>query len=123
MSGNTFERCYVSAGSRGLTECQAEVLAYLKSRNTTPSFEEIKNALGYASKSKVHRIIEALAERGRITRLYDRARSIRVLDDSPLEQVPTSELLAELSRRKWREEQIPATAHRPDFRNRSLRDD
>lgn len=89
---------------QGLTARQAELLAYLRSRSDTPSFEEMKVALGIKSKSGVHRLIDALAERGFIERLHYRARSIRVLENpthglAPLSQYPTVLLELELARR------------------------
>lgn len=52
----------------GLTPRQSEVLEYLKSRpgNIGPSYEEIKEACGFASKAGVYAVINALKERGNI---------------------------------------------------------
>lgn len=65
----------------GLTVQQRALLAfiftYTESHNgVTPSFEEMKNALGLRSKSGIHRIVQALEERGAIVRLPNRARAI-----------------------------------------------
>jgi repressor LexA len=70
------------SGSLGLTPVQAKALAFIRTYNEghphSPSFDEIKDALGLASKSGVHRIVHALAQRGHITRQRNRARTIAV---------------------------------------------
>lgn len=85
-----------------LTRKQRELLDYLGSYIATegfaPSFEEMKNALGLKSKSGVHRLVEALLERGFVERLPNRARSIRIAD--PLAHVSTEELRTELAKRE-----------------------
>src|SRR5690606_11168442 len=45
----------------------------------SPSFEEMKDALDLRSKSGIHRLINALEERGFIRRLPNRARALEVL--------------------------------------------
>jgi hypothetical protein len=68
----------------GLTYKQAQLLAFLRAREETgvcPSFREMREHLGLAANSGVHRLVVALEERGFIERLYNRARSIRVLRD------------------------------------------
>jgi len=45
----------------------------------SPSFDEMKDALGLKSKSGVHRLIKALEERGFIKRLPNRARALEVV--------------------------------------------
>lgn len=85
--------------TQGITRKQAELLNYLRSCETTPSFEEMRAALGLSSKSGVHRLVEALVERGRIRRRYNRARSIEVLEDTGLRQFSTDALLKELGSR------------------------
>ena len=66
-----------------LTRKQHELLMYvnkrLKSDGVSPSFDEMKDALGLRSKSGVHRLITALEERGFIGRLPHRARALQVL--------------------------------------------
>ncbi|MDA9055884.1 transcriptional repressor LexA, partial [Alphaproteobacteria bacterium] len=44
-----------------------------------PSFDEMRDALGLASKSGVHRLVSGLEERGYIRRLANRARAIEIL--------------------------------------------
>ncbi len=66
-----------------LTRKQHEILlllhTHLEERGVSPSFDEMKDALGLKSKSGIHRLILALEERGFIRRLPNRARAIEVL--------------------------------------------
>ena len=66
-----------------LTRKQQELLLYINDRlagdGISPSFEEMKNAVGLKSKSGIHRLIVALEERGFIRRLPYRARALEVL--------------------------------------------
>ncbi|MFQ5785286.1 MAG: transcriptional repressor LexA [Alphaproteobacteria bacterium] len=66
-----------------LTRKQHELLMYvnqrLKADGVSPSFDEMKDALGLRSKSGIHRLITALEERGFIRRLPHRARALEVL--------------------------------------------
>ncbi len=51
----------------------------LKGTGVSPSFDEMKDALGLKSKSGIHRLVTGLEERGFIRRLPHRARAIEVL--------------------------------------------
>ena len=66
-----------------LTQKQHELLLYiyhhLTGHGVSPSFEEMKDALGLRSKSGIHRLVTGLEERGFIRRLPHRARAIEVL--------------------------------------------
>lgn len=66
-----------------LTRKQHDLLVFIQSRlsedGVSPSFEEMKEALGLRSKSGVHRLISALEERAFIRRLPNRARALEVL--------------------------------------------
>ena len=66
-----------------LTRKQSELLAYLsdhmQQNDVPPSFDEMRDALGLASKSGVHRLVSGLEERGYIRRLANRARAIEIL--------------------------------------------
>lgn len=66
-----------------LTAKQYELLTFihrrLEEKGISPSFEEMKDALDLKSKSGVHRLINALEERGFIRRLPNRARALEVL--------------------------------------------
>ena len=69
-----------------LTRKQNELLTYLRNHieqhDVPPSFDEMRNALGLASKSGIHRLISGLEERGYIRRLANRARAIQILEPS-----------------------------------------
>ena len=71
-----------------LTRKQKQLLVFINERVKTgeiaPSFEEMKHALGLKSKSGIHRLINALEERGFIRRLPHKARAIEVI------KIPTS---------------------------------
>lgn len=66
-----------------LTAKQYELLVYIDTylgeRGISPSFDEMKDALGLKSKSGIHRLIVALEERGFIGRMPHRARALEVL--------------------------------------------
>ncbi len=66
-----------------LTRKQKELLLYIRDtlaqEGVTPSFDEMKTALGLRSKSGIHRLITGLEERGFIKRLPHRARAIEIL--------------------------------------------
>ena len=66
-----------------LTKRQHELLLLIDRRlredGVSPSFEEMKDAVGLKSKSGIHRLITALEERGFIRRLPNRARALEVL--------------------------------------------
>ncbi|NKB21953.1 MAG: transcriptional repressor LexA [Alphaproteobacteria bacterium] len=66
-----------------LTKKQYDLLQFidnhLKSRGVSPSFDEMKDALGLKSKSGIHRLITGLEERGFIRRLPHRARALEVI--------------------------------------------
>ena len=66
-----------------LTKKQYELLLFidrrLKESGVSPSFEEMKEALGLRSKSGIHRLMTGLEERGFVRRLPHRARALEVL--------------------------------------------
>lgn len=66
-----------------LTRKQKELLLLIRDRiaseGVTPSFDEMKAALGLRSKSGIHRLITGLEERGFIKRLPHRARALEIL--------------------------------------------
>jgi repressor LexA len=70
-----------------LTRKQHELLLFihrhLGEHGVSPSFDEMKDALGLKSKSGIHRLITALVERGFIHRLPHRARAVEVLRRPP----------------------------------------
>jgi repressor LexA len=66
-----------------LTRKQRELLKFIQEKlgetGISPSFDEMKEALGLKSKSGVHRLITGLEERGFIKRLPHRARALDVV--------------------------------------------
>ncbi len=66
-----------------LTKKQYELLAFIDERlrgtGVSPSYDEMKDALGLRSKSGIHRLVTGLEERGFIRRLAHRARALEVL--------------------------------------------
>lgn len=83
-----------------LTRQQQKLLLLIKDRlddgGVPPSFDEMKEALGLASKSGIHRLIMSLEERGFIRRLPHRARALEVirLPDELSHSVPSGLLAA-----------------------------
>jgi repressor LexA len=76
------------AGGKGkgdalLTRKQYELLMFIDRRlresGVSPSFDEMKDALGLRSKSGIHRLMTGLEERGFIRRLPHRARALEVI--------------------------------------------
>src|SRR5271169_3973104 len=65
-----------------LTKKQRELLLFverrLREQGVSPSFDEMKEALGLRSKSGIHRLITGLEERGFIRRLPHRARALEI---------------------------------------------
>ena len=78
-----------------LTKKQFELLKYIDSHlkiyGVSPSFDEMKHALGLKSKSGIHRLITGLEERGFIRRLPHRARALEILKlPETIENTPTN---------------------------------
>lgn len=87
-----------------MTGRQKELLEYItsyveKSGGVAPSFEEMKYAVNLKSKSGVHRLINALVERGLLRRIPNLARAIEIVPEHGIESFSTDELYAELARR------------------------
>ena len=65
-----------------LTKKQNELLLFISQQiardGVSPSFDEMKDALGLKSKSGVHRLVTALEERGFIRRFPNRARALEI---------------------------------------------
>ena len=66
----------------GLTKkqyaCFDFIKSYLAKNKLSPSYAEIKEAIGLKSKNSIHHYIKQLVVRGWITKLEGRARSIRI---------------------------------------------
>ena len=87
-----------------LTRKQRELLLFINRRlsdnGVSPSFDEMKEALGLRSKSGIHRLVTALEERGFIRRLAHRARALEVLklpESAAPTHVPSAPTLAHSS--------------------------
>ena len=65
-----------------LTKKQNQLLLFISQQiskdGVSPSFDEMKDALGLKSKSGVHRLVMALEERGFIRRFPNRARALEI---------------------------------------------
>lgn len=77
-----------------LTRKQYELLMFIDKKlgedGVSPSFDEMKEALGLRSKSGIHRLITGLEERGFIRRLPHRARALEVLKLPDNQMLPKS---------------------------------
>lgn len=67
-------------------DCWVFLAKYIEEHGYAPSFEEMAEALNVASKSNIHRLLDALEERGFIRRLRHRSRAIEVLRMPPRER-------------------------------------
>jgi len=82
-----------------LTQKQKDLLLLIdrkiKTVGVPPSYDEMKDALGLASKSGIHRLITALEERGFIRRLPNKARALEVIklpqDHQPVMQAAAND--------------------------------
>lgn len=76
-----------------LTKKQHELLLFidghLRRTGFSPSFDEMKDALGLRSKSGIHRLISALEERGFLHRRHHRARALEILRLPDIEVPPS----------------------------------
>lgn len=60
---------------------------FIKENGHSPSFEEMKSAVGLKSKSGIHALINSLEERGFIRKLAHKARALEVVKIPQLEQM------------------------------------
>ncbi|PPR37063.1 MAG: LexA repressor [Alphaproteobacteria bacterium MarineAlpha6_Bin4] len=71
-----------------LTKQQNKLFNFLKEKikktNVSPSFEEMKNAMGLKSKSGIQRLIDGLVERGFIEKKDNKKRAINIIEKKPL---------------------------------------
>ncbi len=72
------------SGATGLTPHQRALKHFIahhtREHGVAPTFDLMKEALGLKSKSGVHRLLDALEERGHIVRMRYRARAITIID-------------------------------------------
>lgn len=70
----------------GLTAQQQQLFDFVQAEITggrgAPSYEEIADRLGFKSKSNVHRLVDAIIERGWLVKLPNRARSLALPVDA-----------------------------------------
>ena len=86
-----------------LTPKQRELLDYIEyyldlNNGVSPSFEQMKDAIGLRSKNGIHRLINALEERGAIIRMKHCARTIRIPKVGDLQAAREIDLLAKMQR-------------------------
>ncbi|MFT8445017.1 transcriptional repressor LexA [Acetobacter orientalis] len=74
--------------------------SHLKQTGFSPSFDEMKEAMGLRSKSGIHRLISGLEERGFLRRHHHRARALEVIQLPEMAESP---------------EALPANVIRGDF--------
>lgn len=87
----------------GLTPKQKQLYEYLKSYkgDVSPSYEEMAEAMGLASKSGVARMIDRLKERGYIENIPHQARTIRIRKRNEMQRMAViQECIDELSKHK-----------------------
>lgn len=63
---------------------------FISTTGIAPSFDEMFKAMELKSKSSIHRLLDALVERGFIRRILHRARAIEVIKLPPDHQEPAS---------------------------------
>lgn len=79
---------------------QLDAIRPLFRNSVGPSYVEIAEACGIASRSGVHRLVQQLVACGRATHQPDRPRSLRLIDEaSELYAFSDAALLAEVERR------------------------
>ncbi len=87
-----------------LTQKQYNLLMYInkinREKGTSPSFDEMKNAIGLKSKSGIHALITSLEERNFIRKIPHKARALEVI------RLPRFKPLAVLEEEKKREEAL-----------------
>lgn len=84
-----------------LTAKQERVWRYIRSCERSPTYREILAALGERSTGRLNEVICSLKERGFISYIPNRHRSLVALDPQhDLEAFPTEMLAAELARRR-----------------------
>ncbi|KAA8389478.1 transcriptional repressor LexA [Acetobacter tropicalis] len=64
--------------------------AHLKQTGFSPSFDEMKEAMGLRSKSGIHRLISGLEERGFLRRHHHRARALEVIQLPEMAPAPAA---------------------------------
>ncbi len=88
----------------GLTKRQFDMLEAIRAREgggVAPSVEELRQDLGLASKASVVRLLRGLRDRGLVSWLPNRARTLHLTDiwANGLSAIPDAALLAKVQRR------------------------
>ena len=87
-----------------MTHQQRELLRFIERYHAehdgvAPTFDEMRTALGLASKSGIHRMLVALEEQGRIRRTSHRQRTIEIIVGIDLSSASDAAIAAEYHRR------------------------
>lgn len=87
----------------GLTRRQAQLLAFIadydEKHGFCPSYQQMAEGMGLASKGNIVPMVNVLAQKGKIRRLPNRARSIEIVNGAELAHISTLDLRRELNRR------------------------
>ncbi|OUJ13375.1 transcriptional repressor LexA [Acetobacter okinawensis] len=82
--------------------------SHLKQTGFSPSFDEMREAMGLRSKSGIHRLISGLEERGFLRRHHHRARALEVIQLPEMEEeLPTNVIRGSFARQKQDTTRIP----------------
>ena len=83
-----------------LTAKQERVWSYLRSCKRSPTYREILAALGTKNMGDLNRVVVSLRERGFVSYIPGRARTLVAIDPrEDLSSFPTEALVAEIERR------------------------
>ncbi|MCP1241197.1 transcriptional repressor LexA [Acetobacter lambici] len=75
--------------------------SHLKQTGFSPSFDEMREAMGLRSKSGIHRLISGLEERGFLRRHHHRARALEVIQLPEMEEeLPANVIRGSFTRQK-----------------------
>lgn len=110
-----YKNTHLLRGAAMLTRKQHKLLlfidSHLKQTGFSPSFDEMKEAMGLRSKSGIHRLISGLEERGFLRRHHHRARALEVIhlpEMAPAsETLPTNVVRGDFSRQQPAALKIP----------------
>lgn len=76
----------------GLTHRQADALrfitGYVEAHGQAPTLDELAAGIGLAAKSRGHKLISGLQERGALRRIRDCKRAVTVLEPLPVPRAP-----------------------------------
>ncbi|QEO18412.1 transcriptional repressor LexA [Acetobacter vaccinii] len=82
--------------------------SHLKQTGFSPSFDEMREAMGLRSKSGIHRLISGLEERGFLRRHHHRARALEVIQLPEItEDLPSNVIRGSFARQKSEMLKVP----------------